>query len=112
MCFWRNSTCTLTALPGLKTLWFIGFRISRPLVRAGVLRYRKEFEVVIEQYRRPIRLVRTLNFQFPILAHFLYAAERVGEIDLRGEFQSFWPKEISPKLLVEVYYLNKLRRCA
>jgi len=38
------------------------FRISRPLVRAVVLRYSKEFEVAVEQNRLEIRLVRTLNF--------------------------------------------------
>ena len=70
----------------------------------------KEFEVVVEQNRRAIRLVRTFNFQFPILAHFLYAAEGVVEIVLRGGSNLFGPNEISSKLLVEICPFNKLRR--
>jgi hypothetical protein len=38
-----------------------------------VLRYRKEFELLSSKAVARFRLVRTLNFQFPILAHFLYA---------------------------------------
>jgi hypothetical protein len=40
--------------------------------------------VAVERNRRAIRLVRT-NFQFPILAHFLDAAEGVVGETLRGE---------------------------
>ena len=105
----KNKSIRQSRHKGIESIRFIGIRIARLSVRARVLRYCKEFEVAVEQNRRAIWLVRALNLQFPILAHFLYAAEGIVEVTLRGKFQSFWPREISPKLLAKVYLLNKLR---
>ena len=102
--------CLLIAVGGSVTVRHLSRSVpalASP-VSNGVFRYGKEFELVVEQNRRAIRLVRTLDLQFPILAHSFYAAEGVVEVTLRGEFQSFWPPEISPKLLGDVDHLNKL----